>query len=357
MELIEETADINTGSAEYLVISHPDFIDGLTVLVNERKQQYSVKMVDVEDIYYHYSHGIFDPEAVRNYIAYAAKSLGTQYVLLVGGDTYDYMDYLNKGSVSFIPTIYEASSDIITFAPSDSVLADVDGDKVQDVAIGRFPVRTDTELASIIEKTLHYPSAIHQSTAVFAADKQDGVVSFMTQSNRLAGKLPESWSVDTAYLDELSVTDARTALIDAINSGRALTSFFGHSDSDRWTFSGLFNITDAKNLTNADLPTVVTQYGCWNTYFVDPNNNSLGHGFLLEGNKGAAAVTGPSTRTDTSSDLVFGNNMLNKLFVPGTTLGKAVRDTKQDLRGSFEKYKDVMIGWTLLGDPALEVVQ
>ncbi|NIP37544.1 MAG: hypothetical protein GWO07_03070 [Candidatus Dadabacteria bacterium] len=87
-----------------------------------------------------------DPQAIRDYISYAANSLGTECVLLVVGDTYDYMDYLNKGSVSFIPSIYEPSSEIITFAPSDSVLADIDGDKIQDVAIGRFPVRTDTEL-------------------------------------------------------------------------------------------------------------------------------------------------------------------------------------------------------------------
>ncbi|NIP37545.1 MAG: hypothetical protein GWO07_03075 [Candidatus Dadabacteria bacterium] len=98
----------------------------------------------------------------------------------------------------------------------------------------------------MIQKTLQYPAADHQNSTVFAADRQSGAVSFMTQSNSLITKLPQSWSVDTAYLDELSVADGRTNLIDAINSGRALTSFFGHSDLDRWTFSGLFHITDAK---------------------------------------------------------------------------------------------------------------
>lgn len=356
INILPESEDINTGAAQYLVISHPDFINDLTALTDARSATYTVKVVNVEHVYDKYSGGVFDPEAIRAYIAHAEANLNTQYVLLVGGDVYDYHNYNGNGAFSFIPTLYGKTHRVVSFTPSDALLADTDGDNIQDVAIGRFPVRTSTELASIIQKTLQYPNTDHNSTAVFAADEYDGVVSYTLQSNALINNLPDSWAVDTAYLDKKSVADAKTDLTDAINEGRALTSYFGHSSMGVWTFSGLFNTTDAANLTNADRPTIVTQYGCWNTYFVEPNNNSLGHKFLLEGNKGAAAVMGPTSLTQTSSDSILGNRIVKKLL-EGKTLGQASVESKQELSGSYESLKDVMLGWTVLGDPSLQINQ
>ena len=44
--------DLVTGSADYVIISHPDFIDGLEPLVRARQAQgYEVDIVSVEDIY------------------------------------------------------------------------------------------------------------------------------------------------------------------------------------------------------------------------------------------------------------------------------------------------------------------
>ena len=55
-------ADITTGPAEYLVISHPDFIAGLAPLIQARQAQMSsVKVVSVEDVYAQFGYGIFDP--------------------------------------------------------------------------------------------------------------------------------------------------------------------------------------------------------------------------------------------------------------------------------------------------------
>jgi len=71
VELANPEVDINSGIAEYLIISHPDFKDGLTDLIAERETQFTVKLVDVEDIYAQYNFGIFDPEPIREYIKHA----------------------------------------------------------------------------------------------------------------------------------------------------------------------------------------------------------------------------------------------------------------------------------------------
>ena len=84
-------------------------MDGIATLVQARKAQgLTVNVVDVNDLYAKYSYGVFDPQALRT-TSVCPQNLGTQYVLLVGGDTYDYRNYLGMNSISFIPSLYIAT--------------------------------------------------------------------------------------------------------------------------------------------------------------------------------------------------------------------------------------------------------
>ncbi|MCO5204371.1 MAG: C25 family cysteine peptidase [Anaerolineae bacterium] len=156
----------------------------------------------------------------------------------------------------------------------------------------------------------------------------------------------------TAYLDDGDVAAARQTVLDTLNGTVRLTSFLGHSGPTTWTFDGLFNATDAANLTNTT-PTVVTQWGCWNTYHVDPAYNTLAHTFMLNEGGGAAAVLGAATLTLASSDQVLGPEVLSRAVVPGLALGDAVQQAKEAI--AYTGLEDVILGWTLLGDPALIV--
>ncbi|MCI0417310.1 C25 family cysteine peptidase [bacterium] len=153
----------------------------------------------------------------------------------------------------------------------------------------------------------------------------------------------------------MSVSAAKTLLINSINSGRALTSYFGHSGLNVWTFENLFTANDAANLTNAGKPTVVTQYGCWNTYFVSPQYNTLGHKLLLSGDRGAASVLGAATLTEGQSERMLGQRFFSRLFQPGQTIGSALQGAKADLGSTHPDLLDVLLGWTLLGDPTMVV--
>ena len=106
----------------------------------------------------------------------------------------------------------------------------------------------------------------------------------------------------TAYVDDLGTRGARNIVTDQINQGVTLTSFFGHSSTNQWSFNGLFTGNDAANLNNVGRPTVVMQWGCWNAYYVSPNEDSMGHRFMMEGEQGAVAVMGASTLTDANSE-------------------------------------------------------
>ena len=348
--------DIVSGSAEYLVISHPDFLDGLGPLVAEREAQgWQVRVVDVDDVFARFGFGIFDPQAIRDYVAYGVANMGTRAVLLVGGDTLDYLDYLGVGSLSFIPTVYTNTGSGATFTPTDALLADGDGDLVPDVAIGRLPVRTSAELAAIVAKILAYETGGHRYTAVFAADDSEPGTPFTETSSELIDELPGSWHVTRAHIDESGEAGARAALLAALDGGVALTSFIGHSGPDRWTFDGLFASEDVGLLNNVGAPTVVSQWGCWNTYFVEPEVDTMAHAFMLGEGGGAAAVLGAATVTTFREDDAFAPLLQRHLTMPGKPIGEAILDAKRDLAEIHPGMLEVILGLNLLGDPALVV--
>lgn len=349
-------ADITSGTADFLVIAHPDFLAGIQPLVDAREAQgFATRVVNVEDVYAQFGYGIFDPQAIRGYIAYAVPNMGIRWVLLVGGDNYDYRHYVRPDAISFIPTLYIATDALVQFAPVDPLLGDIDGDLVPDVALGRFPVRTAAELETLVNKTLAYDSKDYGRTAVFAADASSDMTWFKQDSEAFVAGLPDGWTAERAYLDDLGVAGARAVLINAMNRGTALTSFVGHSSYDRWTFSGLFLSSDAAALTNAGRPTVVSQWGCWNTYFVSPTFNTMGHRLMLSGDRGAVVVMGASTLTGSSSEAVLGQHMMPLLVQPGMTIGEAMQQAKAEMAAVSKAQRDVLLGWTILGDPTLVI--
>lgn len=348
--------DITSGSADYLIISHPSFISGLAPLVQfHQARGLTVRVVNVADVYAQFSHGVFDPAAIHAYLTHAIQNMGVRSILLVGGDTYDYRDYLGLGSISFIPSLYANVGPYDSLTPADPLFTDIDGDLVPDAAIGRFPVRTAAELNLMVQKTLAYAAKDYGQSLIMAADAAENGNSFTDASEAFLAQLPPGWNVERAYLDWLDVAEARAALIDGLNSGVALANYLGHSGPSSWTFAGLFGSADAAALTNHGRPAVVTQWGCWNTYYVDPTYNTLAHLFLLSGDQGAAAVVGATGVTETASDKALGLRLLPLATQPGLPLGDAMQQAKTELAATQSGMEDVILGWTLLGDPALVV--
>jgi hypothetical protein len=231
--------------------------------------------------------------------------------------------------------------------------ADGNGDGVPELAIGRFPVRTNAELDLLIAKTLAYANKDYRRTAVFTSDYEDAGVSFKNINVNFASTLPSGWTTEQISLDDLSVSTAQQQLLAAMNRGTSLVVFMGHSSPTLWTYSGLFSTTNARALTNAGKPFVAVQWGCWNAYYVDPVNNYLPQALLLSGDRGAAALFGGVTLTYSESEDALGQLLTPLMVTPGATLGQSLQDAKVELAKSHPEMLDVLLGWTLMGDPAL----
>lgn len=343
-------------TADYLIIAHPDFIDGLQPLIAARQAQgLTVSVVDVNDIYAQYSYGVVDALSIKKYIAYAQKNLGVEYVLLVGGDTYDYRNYTGNNSVSFIPSLYVSTGNpYAKYVPTDALYTDTNNDNIPDLAIGRFPARTSAELDLLVNKTLAYDAKDYGRTAIFASDTLDGLVSFKDVNDGFIASLPSGWTSGSIALDNLDMATAKTQLAAAMNAGAALVTYTGHSSATNWS-KGLFSATDAAGLTNNGRPFVAVQWGCWNTYYVDPFNPNLTQSLLFSGNNGAAATLGAVTITDSSSERELGLRFIPRATTAGKTVGTALLEAKQDLAQTHPEMLDVLLGWSLMGDPALVI--
>ena len=354
--------NIINGDAKYLIISHPDFIgeDGDNLLETFAAQMVSemgsAKVVDVESIYAQFGNHLFDPKAIQQYIRYAVANLGTEFVLLVGGDIYDYRNFKQQQARSFIPSLYESTGSNITFAPVDGKYVDLDDDNVPDLPIGRLPVRTTSQLEILFSKRADYLDRNYVGTALLVADKYDASqqYDFKTDADLIESEYFDAYSVEKAYVDDLGVSATRAKVSEQINQGVSIMAFFGHSSTNQWSFDGLLTGNDAGAFDNAGRPTVVMQWGCWNTYYVSPEEDSMGHRFMMDGEQGAVTVMGSTTLTNADNERKLAQLVFAQL-AEGARIGEAVAVAKQQYGRTDSQDLDVLLGWTILGFPELLV--
>lgn len=343
-----------TGKADLLIIAHPNFLSQAEKYAGLKEGSgIRTTVVDVQVVYDTYGGGVVGPEPIRALVAHAAQRLGIRAVLLVGGDTYDYFNYLGSGSISFIPTPYARTDSLITFAPVDPLYGDLDGDQIPEIAVGRWPVRTVEELDAVIAKSVRFADRNDPPWALLAADRNDGTYSFTRDSEDFSLLLPLSWGQTKAHIDTLGFADARNTVLRGLDAGPTFVNWVGHSSYGLWSFERLFTTTDAQALGNAETPFVVTQWGCWNTYHVLPAYTTLGHALVLSPERGAAAVIGAATLTGADADRYLAKLLIPTLLSPGTSLGQAMVDAKRQLAATHPEMLDVILGTSLLGDPTL----
>ena len=367
--------------ADFIVIAHPAFMPAssfeshpLNDFINARQADgWRTRLVDVSDIQLHYGGGMALPHAVTDYLRQAHAS-GTSHVLLVGGDSYDYHDRLDLGSISHIPTLYQATT-FIPHTPSDALLADVDGDGVSDLALGRWPVRSMSDLQSVVTKTLDWDfTTSGLQNSVWITDTDDpAVASFEAQAERMADTLIDAgWSdssIDRIHMNDIgygieAAGAARNALFDVLSEGRSITGFVGHGSPTAWTFQSMLFPSDVANLDNEGFPTLIGTLTCYTSYFVSPHNDTVAHrfmnGLLLDQDdqpiygaaNGSVAIHGAATLSQYSQNEYFARGVLNHQL-NGETLGAAVLATRRD--AAARNMDDLVTNWTLLGDPTLRM--
>lgn len=338
--------------ADLVVVADSSFF-GTPALDDYLAQRASLDpvVVDVEDIYNGVGFGMALPGAITDYLRLRDAVQPFTHVQLVGTDCYDRRNYVSD-CVSFIP-LPTAPVGVNHYSPSQNRLVDLDGDGVGDKAVAQFSVRDEEELATIVRKGAAWTTSglAGRRSALLIAEESDGVHDFAAQAERLGKRL--GWS-DTELLrmsDHPHVDTARESLRAALDAGRSVTTFSGHSSPSVWAYRSLLTASSVASLTNFERPTLVVPLACETTWDIGPSADVLGHQLLYGGDQGALAISGAVALSNLDDNERMAGFVLDGLD-SGLTLGEAVQAGREALGGAFQTLQD---NWMTQGDVAARI--
>jgi hypothetical protein len=348
-----------SNGADYLIIAPGEFKAGAQALADYRSQHgLTCKVVDLEDIYDEFAQGLADPLAIRSFLAYAATQwrTGPRYIVLVGDASIDMKDVWGF-SENFVPTLLVGTPDGLF--GSDGALADVYGqDGISDIAIGRLPVVSNSELEQMVAKIVAYEKSDGpwKKRVLMAADKTDpNAGNFKADSEDVRTGVPADFSVDTVYMSDLSTAAARAAILAGINDGAYLVNYFGHGSWWGLSQEGLLTIDDIPSLVNGDRLPVVAAMTCGAGWFEMFGGDCLAEGLLLSGSGGAIAVWSPTGWSYNAEAKILDKGLFQGMFSQEKLLGNIIQNAVDSYPSNGGTKVFMQQIYNLLGDPALQV--
>ena len=379
--------------ADYVIVAHRKLLPAIEPLAKlHRSRGLEVEIVDIEDVYDEFHHGVAHPQALRTFLEHAYRQWtppAPRYVLLVGDASWDgknalvndanYADWTYRPSESarfvknqstayaedahlnhrnLIPTWKHATSQ--GHSASDNYFVAFGEDHMPMMAIGRLPVVEPGEVAGIVDKTIRYISEPEvgpwRRNVLFITNESR---SFQNQSDRVAGGISTAgFAPHKIYpaSSEVSNEHHSSRLIDSFDDGQLFVHFLGHGGRYIWRTGppdlkknhDLFTLDHLDQLAPSGRLPMVMSLTCYSAPFDHPSADSIGEKLLRVEGRGAVAVFAASWRNSPSAR--WGQVLFDELTQEGATVGEAIVRSKQQIRNRL-----FVETYNLLGDPAVPV--
>jgi hypothetical protein len=339
--------------AALLIIGAENILPSMKALAQYRESQgLRTALVDVKDIYDEFGYGQKSPEAIREFVWYAAKSWQEKprFVLLAGDASYDARNNLGFGDWDLVPSKQIETASLET--ASDQWYVKKDQEQLS-IAIGRFPARNQAEADLMVNKTIKYESIGQQQqqqapTMLLVADK-----GFVQSNEEIKAVIAKKYQYAEVSLDKETEESAKARIDGEIRKGYTIVNYSGHGSRTAWSVKNLWTASQAEKLTDQDRLSGYVLMTCWNGYFGGANELNMGES-LMKAQGGGAWVL-----ASTGMTLAAGQRELNKgLYsqVRGRVggreqlrVGEAIMRAKQ----SALVDEDVRNTFVLLGDPSM----
>ena len=168
----------NLAQTDLFIIIPEEFSSAMDEYIEFRESEgYKIKLITVEDIMDNFSFGLYDPTALRDFLKFAYENYPAPtptYVLFVGDGSYDFLDILETGIGNFVPP-YVHPYDIEQFYSDDNYIyfgrygiidsdttydsSSTSFDRGFDMISARWPVKSRSEISTVIEKIIRYESS------------------------------------------------------------------------------------------------------------------------------------------------------------------------------------------------------
>jgi hypothetical protein len=368
---------INSG--DMLIVAHPDFISNANEIAEihfEDDGLISV-VVNIDDIYNEFGSGSKDITALRDFVrmVYLKSDKQLKYLLLFGSASYDYKDRI-PNNTNFVPT-YQSTGALVETQSfvSDDYFGLMDAneglemDGVLDIGIGRFPVASQAEAQTMVNKVRHYLAFQRSQTGewrnnvLFVADDGDNNL-HLQQAETLSAIVDTAFvtmNVRKLYLDSykrISVAggfrfpDANTALVNQINEGALIVNYTGHGGIAGLSDERVFTGSDIASLKNYDrMPFFITAT-CEFSRFDNPAFVSAGEQLLLNPAGGSIAIMTTTRLAFAHSNFAINRRIYSSMFSEGKG---EIRRLGDIIRLSKNPTNTYVYNFVLLGDPALRL--
>ena len=344
--------------ADYIFIVHPSLVEATQPLVDYRRSQgLRVMVATTEQIYIKFGAGMQSPAAITDFLRWAVATWpapAPRFVLLAGDASYDPLDYLHAPYKNLIPSTFVATVEMGETI-SDNAMADLDGDGLTDLAVGRFPAQTPADMRAMVQKTIAFeksrPAGDWIERMLFVAD--DDSTNFNNFNEDHIAMLPPNIMAENLVI--APDRDVRQELLTKLNEGRGLVSYMGHGAIDIWAQEEIFKNEDVPALRQDGRLGIFLVWACLNGYFQHPSKRSLGETLLITPDKGAVAGLFPTGQTFPDDQWVMADALFGEMLFSQPTIGEAFMGAARTLSPEYDRQRDIINTFLLLGDPALQL--
>ena len=355
---------------EYLIITHRNFYNSIMPLVNYRKQEYTTRVVTVDQIFNDFSYGKYDPLAIKHFLYHTYNHWTTvpKYVFIVGDATYDYKNNLQKENPPNYVPMYETGTTLSGnpgIPPNyiyEGEYANFFGTEA--MVMGRITVRNNQEVRDFIDKLIAYEKSDIDGTwnkrIILSADDEyakgwEGI-SHTAACEAVSYVVPESlYDRAKVYMlsylpfpphDDNTVKPLATAdFIKELNKGALIGCFFGHGNTHQLAHEKLFYETDIAKVNNGRRFFFFYFASCTVGRFNDSDHECIAEEFVRM-KCGAIGTMGAHAASSTGTNEPIGMILFRLFTNPDTilTMGECYYIAKHSGFG--------ISTYLMLGDPA-----
>ena len=355
---------------------------------HEEQDGMRVRIVPADELFNEYSSGTPDATAYRRYMKMLYDRADSdedlpRYLLLFGDGAWDnrmLCDDWNDGDPDDFLLCFESensfshvncyvSDDFFCLLDDEEVIQDKTSYKGKpDVAVGRYPARTQEQAKVLVDKTLSYAANEYAGPwqNVICVMGDDGNSNtHMSTADRVATLVEDNYpgyQVKKIYWDAYQRTSSATGysypevtrqIKQQMADGALFMNYNGHGAPYAFSHELVMKLADFETSATNRLPLWLTA-SCDIMPF-DGQEDNIGETVMLSQRGGGVAFFG-TTRTvyanyNEAMNLAFTKYVLS----PGYTIGEAARQAKCDLVSTGRDTSPNKLQYSLLGDPALRL--
>lgn len=365
-------------AADCLIITIRDFIEDEGTLLYKQlweDMNYQVQIIDVQDIFDEFNHGMRSAESIKEFLTYAYNNWSEpqlKSVLFLGDGTDDERDFSGSRRYNLIPV-----KKIWTYkhgaTASDNWYGCIVGsDPIPDISVSRINVWEKNQIMQVALKSQNYLTQPnynelwHGQIILSTGGKQTDPDDIFSQQSELIRrrKIPQYYRTSRVYTNTQTVSSdfygVTSTLMSRINDGAIYLQFMGHGGGRIWADYNLFNFNNVASLNNQNYP-IVNSLACYCSAFDTNGAASISEVLVLQPNKGAIATLGFSGLGYLYDDLTFGLAVNESFFnYDFNSLGEAFNFAKARYyvsTFSIAARQALTHGGVLLGDPNIRIIK